>query len=204
MNKNKISETPLDIAAQRETEKRIKAIRQHLRDFYKLSESSPHQIELLYANCLPEIIENQFEYFNDPRLAKIVVAIIPDELWHKGELQASESDGERLLIKVRQGYIENILEQDRTAWLVHELAHCQVYLDSPDQYADNSVKYEFDNIGSIFPYPNNQVEAKTFSKQFQYLKSVGLSREDIIEMLKKSYTDPNDFIFFDRLLNGVF
>lgn len=53
-----------------------------------------------------------------------------------------------------------------------------------------------------YPYPNNLVEKYTFSKQFEYLKKQGKSREDILGLLKKYYKEEN-MPFFRRLLDEV-
>jgi hypothetical protein len=192
------------IAEQEAEEKRLKEIRASLIGYLKdFTEANMPKIEFMYAESLPGKLKDQYQFMNDIRLAKVVIAIVPDEHWHKGASQVSESDGERQFIKIRTGYLEDAEQLNQTGWAVHELAHCQVYLNNPRDYYENSGTLEFDDIGDKIPYPNNRVEAKTFAKQFAYLKSQGLSRAEIIAMLQEAYTDENDFVFFNRLLDKL-
>ena len=74
---------------------------------------------------------------------------------------------------------------------------------SPEEYQDNMQKYAFDDLGTEYTYPNNPVEQFTFTKQFQYLKEQGKSREDVLAMISKYYEE-EDFPFFNRLLDNVY
>jgi hypothetical protein len=47
------------------------------------------------------------------------------------------------------------------------------------------------------------VEQQVFTKQFQYLKEQGKSRENVLKMLSHDYNE-KDFPFFNRLLDGVY
>jgi len=60
-----------------------------------------------------------------------------------------------------------------------------------------------DSIQVPIYYPNNPVEQYTFTKQFQYLKEQGKSREEVLAMLGEHYEE-EDFPFFNRLLDGVY
>ena len=133
--------------------------------------------------------KKQYEFLNDPRLDDVTIAVVPKELWIKGS-QPSESHAEKGLILVNEDYFNG---EDEIAWLVHELAHCAAFIDYPDDYERMSA-------GS---YPDNQVEAFTFKKQFEYLKQIGVKREDVVAMLKKDYKTEEDFQFFNRILDEV-
>jgi hypothetical protein len=89
--------------------------------------------------------------------------------------------------------------------MIHELAHCQKFLDSDSalDYQKNTRTFAFPDLESEYSYPNNPVEQYTFTKQFQFLKEQGKSREDVVKMLDKYY-QAEDRPFFDRLLDGVY
>jgi len=75
--------------------------------------------------------------------------------------------------------------------------------ESPEEYQGNMQRYAFEDLKTEYTYPNNPVEQYTFTKQFQYLKEQGKSKEDILSMISKYY-EKEDFPFFNRLLNGVY
>ena len=153
---------------------------------------------------MPKNYQAQREALHDERLDGVTIAVVPDDLWIKGS-QPSESSAERQLILIKQSYFEAQENPDEIAWLCHELAHCQNFLDSesPEEYQGNMQKFAFDDLKTEYTYPNNPVEQSTFTKQFQYLKENGKTREDIFTMLSKDYHE-EDFPFFNRLLDSVY
>ncbi len=134
----------------------------------------------------------------------VTIAIVPDDLWVKGS-QPSESNAEKQLISIKQSYFGAKKNPDEIAWLCHELAHCQNFLDSetPKEYQDNMQKFAFKDLKAEYTYPNNPVEQFAFMKQFKYLKKQGRNRKNILTMLSKYY-DKEDFPFFNRLLDDVY
>lgn len=64
-------------------------------------------------------------------------------------------------------------------------------------------RFAFEDLETEYTYPNNPVEQFTFTKQFQYLKEQGKSREDVLKMLSHDYNE-EDFPFFNRLLDSVY
>jgi hypothetical protein len=177
-----------------------------LREYLDLKEGSVERIELLKAKNLPENYQTQREALKDQRLENVTIAIIPDDLWVKGkERQPTESHAERQLVLVKQSYYEEQKNPDEIAWMLHELAHCQNFLDSKsaEAYEKNMQTFAFEDLKTEYPYPNNPVEQATFTKQFQYLKERGESRENILKMLAQYY-DKEDFPFFNRLLDSVY
>ena len=161
-------------------------------------------MKLLKAKNLPKHYQTQLKAFHDKRLDNVTIAIVPDELWVKGN-QPSESDAEKQLISIKQSYFEAQENPDEIAWLSHELAHCQNFLDSesPEAYQKNMQKIAFEDLKTKYPYPNNPVEQFAFTQQFQYLKKQDKSRENILKMLGRYYHE-EDFPFFNRLLDGVY
>lgn len=181
-----------------------KATKQHLQEYLDLKEDDIERISLLKAKNLPEQYQAQREVLHDERLDSITIVVIPDDLWTKGG-QPSESSGENQLILIKQSYFESQENPDEIAWLCHELAHCQNFLDSrsPEEYRNNMQKFAFEDLKNEYTYPNNLVEQFTFTKQFQYLKKQNKNRGDILAMLLEYYKK-EDFPFFDRLLDDVY
>lgn len=181
-------------------------LRAHLVEYLKLkTPEEAERIKFVRGLDLPAEFGDQYRFLADERLANILVAVIPDELWVEGkEDQPTESSAERGLINVRAGYFEGKEgegERDPSAWLTHELAHCQRYLDRREDYAQASETTAFDDI-DVDIYPNNRVEEHAFTQQFAYLKSKGVEREKITELLKAHYSD-QDFKFFNKLLDRI-
>jgi hypothetical protein len=158
------------------------------------------KIKLIKAADLAGDYKKQYEFLNDPRLDNITIAIVPKELWLKGK-QPSESNAENDLILFNEEYFNG---EDKVAWMVHEFAHCASFKDHPEDYNKMSSAFAYEGLGSKYPYPNNQVEAFTFKKQFEYLKQIGAQRDDIISMLKDDYEDEEDYIFFNKILDEVY
>lgn len=181
-----------------------KDIKQHLQECLDLKEGAVEKISLFKASDLPKNYQTQLKVFHDERLKNVNIAIVPDNLWIKGN-QPSESSAEKQLILIKQSYFETQKNPDEIAWLCHELAHCQNFLDSlsPDEYQDNMQKFAFKDLKTEYTYPNNLVEQFAFLKQFQYLKEHGKSRKDILTMLDEYYNE-EDFSFFNKLLDDVY
>lgn len=178
--------------------------KQHLQEYLGLKEDTVERIGLLKAKDLRKNYQAQREALHDKRLDGVTIAVVPDDLWVKGS-QPSESSAENQLILIKQSYFEAQENPDEIAWLCHELAHCQNFLDSrsPEEYQGNMQKFAFEDLKTEYTYPNNPVEQFTFTKQFQYLKEQGKGREDVLAMLGEHY-DEEDFPFFNRLLDGVY
>lgn len=181
-----------------------KEIFNYLKSFLKLKDGDAEKIESLKARDLLGDYKKQLEFVNDKRLDNVNIVIIPDDLWIKGK-QPSESDAENNIILIKQSYFKAEKKPDEIAWMTHELGHCQVFLDSKDSedYQKKMEEFAFTDIETEYSYPNNLVEKVAFTKQFQFLKEQGKSRESIIEMIKKYYQE-EDMAFFDKVLNSVF
>ncbi|EKE15953.1 MAG: hypothetical protein ACD_11C00070G0006 [uncultured bacterium] len=183
---------------------RTEDLRQHLREQLDLKEGDVERIGLISVKELPKNYQTQREALHDARLDDVTIAVIPDDLWEKGS-QPSESSAERQLISIKQSYFEAQENPDEIAWLLHELAHCQNFLDSEsaEEYQKKMQTFAFEDLKTEYSYPNNPVEQYTFSKQLQFLKEQGRSREDILKMLSEYYKK-KDFPFFNRLLDSVY
>ncbi|MEI7620757.1 MAG: hypothetical protein WCJ57_04290 [Candidatus Falkowbacteria bacterium] len=179
-------------------------LRQYLRECLGLNDSNIEKIESMKAKDLSKNYQTQFEVLNDSRLNDVVIAIIPDDLWKKGS-QPSESFAEKQLISMKKSYFETQEKSDEIAWMIHELAHCQSFLNSEtvENYQKNMQTAAFDDLEAEYFYPNNLVEQHAFTKQFEFLKEQGKSRDDIVEMINKYY-HKEDLPFFDRLLDDVY
>jgi len=200
----KISEIRASLGLEQASESEQNKIKQHLQKYLDLKEGAVERIGLLKAKGLPQHYQAQRETLHDERLDDVTIAVVPDDLWVKGS-EPSESDAERQLILIKQSYFETQENPDEIAWLCHELAHCQNFLDSesPEEYQNNMQRFAFEDLKTEYTYPNNPVEQFTFSKQFQFLKKQGKSREDVLAMISKHY-EKQDFPFFNRLLDSVY
>jgi hypothetical protein len=78
-------------------------LKKNLSEGLNLKDNSLDQIKLLTAKDLPENYQAQFKALNDDRLGNVNIAVVPDDLWIKGE-QPSESNAEKNLILVKQSY----------------------------------------------------------------------------------------------------
>lgn len=179
-------------------------IKQHLQEYLGLKEGAVERIGLLKAKNLPKNYQAQHETLHDERLDEVTIAVVPDDLWVK-ESQPSESSAENQLILIKQSYFEAQENPDEIAWLCHELAHCENFLDSKslEKYQGNMQRFAFEDLKTEYTYPNNPVEQFAFTKQFHYLKGQGKSRKDVLAMLSKYYHE-EDFPFFNRLLDCVY
>lgn len=187
-----------------EREKNDNDVYLYLQRYLEISVEDAKMIEVKTVKNMREEYQPEINELNDDRLKNIDVAIIPGTLWHKGS-QPSESHAEKNLILIKQDYYNQKENPDEIAWILHELAHCQNFLDSAsvEDYQKNMNKFAFEDIVSEYPYPNNLVEVDTFHKQFQYLKKQGKTRDDIVKLLKGYYAE-EDFPFFQRVLDSVF
>lgn len=158
------------------------------------------KVQFIEAINLPSHYQKAYDFVNDHKLAGIMIAVVPDDMWGKGD-QPSESSAENGLILFKASYFGG---NDDIGWMVHELSHCQRYQNEPIAYDRDLGTYAFDDLKSKNPYPNNKVEAFTFLQQFKYLREEGKTRENIREMLKADYDEEKDFPFFEKLLDQVF
>jgi len=186
-------------------QKRIHDLKSHLIEYLSLkSPEDAEKITFVRAADLSGDFGEQFRFFNDERLNETFVAVVPDELWHKGG-QPSESSADRGMILFRGGYYDGEGDgiPDPSAWMTHELAHCQRSIDVGDnEYNQESETQFFDDLGPD-TYPNNQVEEQAFGRQFAYLKDKKVEREEVTELLEEHY-GPDDFKFLNRILDRVY
>ncbi len=183
---------------------RVAELRRHLAAYLELkSDADAESLRFETAGGLTGDYAEQFKFMNDPRLAETMIAVVPDRLWVKGS-QPSESSAERDLILVREGYLKDPAKehQDEVAWMTHELGHIQRGKDAGERYAAESEEKAFDDI-ETGTYPNNKVEEHAFGRQFAYLRSKGVPRERVAELLKDEY-GPEDFRFLDKLLDRTY
>lgn len=162
-------------------------LRDHLTEYLGIeTEEQRETIGFVCAEKLSGRHKEQYDFLADERLADVQIAIVPDELWVKGS-QPSESDAENNLILFKESAFKG---EDAIAWLTHELGHCQKLKDTDaEQYRNDS------EAG----YPDNEVERHAFTKQFEFLKSKGVTKEQILEMLKESY-DAEELKFLGSLM----
>jgi len=178
-------------------EKPSEDIMKYLVEYLELEKGDDRSIEIIKAIDLPKNCKEQLSSFNDERLDSINFAFIPEKLWVKGA-QPSESHADKNLVLFKENYLE---EGDDIAWLTHEIAHCQRFLDSKD-YQKESETPAFKDVSFENPYPNNEVEKYAFTKQFEFLKNKGESRENILEMISEYY-EKEDLPFFEKILDEI-
>lgn len=202
-------ETPPGLTNNTPTETSESSIRQkelasYLQEYLELSIEDVERIKLISVKDLPEHYQSQLSALADVRLEDVSIAVVPDNLWVKGS-QPSESSADKQLILIKQSYFEVTEKPDEIAWLLHELAHCQSFIEagSTEQYQASSEQPAFEDLHLAGTYPNNQVEKTTFTKQFQFLKNLGHSREEVLSMLSQYYAE-EDLPFFNRLLDTVY
>lgn len=205
--KNLATQEGLSIIRQKVVDlQELKSVRNNLESMTLLNKrlSEKPKIEFLGINDLAENYQKQYEFLKDERLNKVTISVVPDELWVKGA-QPSESQAEKGIISIKESYFKTLEKPDEIAWLTHELAHCQNFLDSGsvENYQKNQQTFAFVDLKTEFAYPNNIVEQAAFTKQFEFLKSQGKSRTNIMDMIGQYYNQ-EDFPFFDRLLDDIY
>ncbi len=128
-------------------------IKKYLQEHLGLKEGAVERIGLLKAKDLPKNYQAQREALHDERLDGVTIAVVPDDLWVKS--QSSESSAENQLILIKQSYFETQENPDEIAWLCHELAHCQNFLDSksPEEYQDNMQRFAFEDLKTEYHIP---------------------------------------------------
>lgn len=163
-------------------------IEQHLEEYLELKEGATEKIELLKAKDLPKKYQAEREFFHDERLDKVTIAVVPDDLWTK-KSQPSESSAEKQLILIKEGYFEKQENPDEIAWLCHELAHCQNFLDteSSKEYQKNMQKFVFEDIAQY-----TTVRRKDLEQELSLIERKG-GNEQTINSLRKilDSTDKN-------------
>ena len=166
-----------------------------LNDYYK---GHVDKIKFIKIKDVLDKHTDQINFANFPGIENITLAIVPDNIWKKqgkGWFNPSESVAKENLILIQESYFNS---SDDIAWLVHELTHCGVY---SEDYDKRSQEKAFDIEGPT--YPNNMVEKATFTKQFQFLKNKGKSKQDILNSLKEYY-DEDQLLFFHKLLDEIY
>ncbi len=156
-------------------QQRIMELKKYLVEYLGLkSPEQANEIKFVSAEKLAGNHKEQFDFLADKRLADVQIAVVPDELWVKGD-QPSESDAEQNLVLFKESAFNG---EDAVAWMTHELGHCQQLKNTDaEQYRNDS------DAG----YPDNGVERHAFAKQFEFLKSNGVTKEQILQMLEEWY-----------------
>jgi len=192
---------PPEIESEVRREARQAELRPYLREYLDPKEAGAveavEKIVFVEAARLPERHRRQFEFAGDGRLAETLIAVVPKKAWVKGA-QPSESHVEKDLILFEDDYFDGA---DDLAWLSHELAHVAKFKDGAEEYRKASETAAV--AGTEAVYPNNEVERAAFKKQFAYLKSAGVSRERVRELMAEQYA-PEDLAVLDRWLVEVF
>jgi len=175
-----------------------------LEEILGLKGNDIERAKILKAKSLPENYQKQVEFFNNKSLEGVNIAVIPDDLWIKGQ-QPTESIAEKNLILIKESYFQEEETENQNAWIAHELAHCENFLnsDSEEEYHNKMKQEAFGDLDSEFTYPNNLVEEETFTKQFQYLKGEGKNKDDIWKMVK-DYYEEEDYPFFEKIVEKVY
>ncbi|EKE29162.1 MAG: hypothetical protein ACD_2C00212G0002 [uncultured bacterium (gcode 4)] len=177
--------------------------RSYLSRYINFGQSWFERLSFVKADKLKWIYLEQFQALWDERLQDVVIVIVPDDLWHKW-ISPSESHAHENMILFRQGYFESVENPDGIAWMIHELAHCQKFLDS-----ENKEDYFSEMRNPAFidlpwsTYPNNAVERYAFGRQFRFLRRLGKKREEILGLLEPYYS-VKDFPFFNKILDEAF
>ncbi len=175
------------LAREAEQQQKIMELKKYLVEYLGLkSPEQANEIKFVGVEKLLGSHKEQYDFLADKRLADVMVVVVPDSLWVKGS-QPSESDAEKGLILFKESAYNG---NDAVAWTTHELGHCQRLKDT------DVAKYQTDSAKG---YPDNEVERHAFRKQFEYLKSKGVIKEQILKMLREWY-DAEELKFLDGLL----
>ncbi len=163
------------LAKEAERQQRIMELKKYLTEYLGLkSPEQANEIKFVSAEKLSGNHKEQYDFLLDKRLADVQIAVIPDDLWVKGD-QPSESDAENNLVLFKESVFSG---DDAAAWMTHEFGHCQKLKDTDvEQYRKDS------EAG----YPDNEVERHAFKKQFEFLKSGGVTKEQILKLLEEWY-----------------
>ncbi|HUT22474.1 MAG TPA: hypothetical protein VMX18_03710 [Candidatus Bipolaricaulota bacterium] len=164
--------------------------KQYLQEHLGLKEGAVERVGLLKAKDLPTKYKAQREALHDERLDGVTIAVVPDDLWDKGN-QPSESSAEKQLILIKQSYFEARGNPDEIAWLCHELAHCQNFLDfeSPESYRGNMQKFAFEDIAQYASISRTDLE-----HELSQIESHGGDKQAIEDMKKLLKSTDEDVI----------
>jgi hypothetical protein len=117
-----------------------------------------------------DIFPEYFHFFKSLKLANTSFKLYVLKKWFHNEKQPTKADLQKNIILVKNKHFEN---GDNEAWLIHEIAHIIFY----------NLKGNFFNK----PYPTNIEEDFAFSFQFLFLKSKGLTYEEVSTYLMQAY-----------------
>lgn len=186
------------------TPERIESLNQHLaqylEDSWGVENPDISRIRFLDAANFPPQYKQQFDFIKDPRISNAVIAVVPKDMWIKSQPSESHAEHDMGLVLIREDHFAG---PDKIAWGSHELGHLLKYANNPETYDVDSSKPAFDDMPSLVPYPNNQVELAAFTKQFQFLKGKGVKREDVFQMLKDEKYSTEEMPFFKRIMDQM-
>ncbi|MBU1180155.1 hypothetical protein KJ885_04385 [Patescibacteria group bacterium] len=143
------------------------------------------KLEVIPLNKLP-YWEKIISYLGEDRaydLSNLNVVLIEDEKYWKaffGTNPSKSSFDINTIILKKDIFSDKDISDEQLSWLVHEIGHIKVY----DMLEDNLKNYEniFRESGE---YINTSMESVAFQAQFDFLKSVGKSKEECVDFIKE-------------------
>jgi hypothetical protein len=106
------------------------------------------------------------------------IQIIPVTSWQRGKVDPTEYDATTDTIRVRGDYDVN---NDPAGWMVHEKVHATLAAAGQQNNSGN--------------YPDNPIEERAYKTQFNYLKSLGHTFDDIFQIPTMEHKAPYRNIF---------
>ena len=164
-------------------------------------------IDLIFKTCefyskvnLPEFLSIQYSFFKPEKyVSDFVLAVIPDNLMYMKSKGWHQSAPEQKLVLYKKSNFES--RCDELGSLVHDLSHIEQY-EQIGKMAFNKLRSEkqFKELNGG-TYPNNKTEFYAFSKQFDYLKELGVQPEKIRYMIDDLYEGKKEYMaFIDRMI----
>jgi len=122
------------------------------------------------------------KFLADKGIADKEVILIDDEKKWKSVYGSNDSKSsfkpKAILLKKEVFNQENISDEN-ISWLIHEIGHIEFYKNLGDKLDDY-----MDNFSKSGEYTSSTMESAAFQLQFEYLKSVGKTKEECLNFLQ--------------------
>lgn len=115
-----------------------------------------------------------------------IVVIDDDEKWKSvyGSNDSKSSYYPKTIILKKEIFDREDISDENLSWLVHEMGHVDFY----DWLGEGLNEY-MEQYYATGKYTESEIEQKAFEKQFEFLKSIGKTKEECLDMMEKYLTD---------------
>ena len=105
-----------------------------------------------------------------------------EEKWKNvyGSNDSKSSYSPKTIILKKEIFDREDISDDNLGWLAHEIAHIDFY-----NGLGNGLEAYMQEYYAAGEYTESEMEQKAFEKQFQFLKSIGKSKDDCAAMIEK-------------------